>query len=106
MSHTMLTWHCFGQQKEHPFQSFFANLEKKGELHIQYYELKEKEESPSVMNDPLGTASQLTKTLTSTVLAKNADEQFILHVISLMKHDDSLYSSRTGQCYIKQLHAM
>jgi hypothetical protein len=103
MSHTMLTWHCFCQQKEHFIQSFFENLEKKGELHIQYYDLNEKEENSSIMNDPLG---QIAKTLTSTVLAKSPDEQFILHVISLMKQDGILYSSRTGQCYTKELNAM
>jgi hypothetical protein len=111
MSHTMLTWHCFCQQKELPIHSFLENLEKKGELFIQYYDLKEhecmeNEENSSIMNDPLATTNQISKTLTSTVLAKNPEEQFILHVISLMKHDDILYSSRTEQCYIKQPNAM
>jgi hypothetical protein len=45
MSHTMLTWYCFCQQKALRIQSFFENLEKKGELHIQYYDLNEKEEN-------------------------------------------------------------
>jgi hypothetical protein len=111
MSHTMLTWHCFCSQKELPIHSFLENLEKKGELHLQYYDLKEQEcmeneENTFIGNDPLTTPNHITKSLTSTILAKNQDEQFILHVICLMKHDDILYSSRTGQCYIKQPNAM